>query len=57
MVREPHEPEKNPVFLAEKAGADVVVLAGSVGALPGAQDYLSLFDTNIGILLSAQMNR
>jgi ABC-type Zn uptake system ZnuABC Zn-binding protein ZnuA len=57
VVREPQEPEKHPAFLAEKAGATVVVLAGSVGALPAAQDYLSLFDTNIGILLSAQMNR
>jgi hypothetical protein len=29
------------------------VLAGSVGALPSARDYLSLFDTNIDALLAA----
>jgi ABC-type Zn uptake system ZnuABC Zn-binding protein ZnuA len=54
VVRQPHEPEKNAAFVAAKAGAAVVLLAGSVGALPAAQDYLSLFDANVGALLSAQ---
>jgi len=31
----------------------VVLLAGSVGALPAATDYVALFDTNVGALLSA----
>ena len=33
------------------AAAKVVVLAASVGALPGAHDYLSLFDANVAALL------
>ncbi|MFL5045566.1 MAG: metal ABC transporter substrate-binding protein, partial [Xanthobacteraceae bacterium] len=53
VVRQPHEPEKNAAFVADKAGAAVAVLAGSVGALPSARDYLSLFDTNIDALLAA----
>ena len=39
--------------LAGKAGAAVVVLAGSVGALPQAGDYFALFDTNVAALLAA----
>ena len=50
VVRQPHEPERNAAFVAEKAGAAVVLLAGSVGALPAARDYLSLFDTNVAAL-------
>ena len=53
VVRQPHEPERNTAFVAEKAGAAVVLLAGSVGALPAAPDYLSLFDANVAAL-SAQ---
>jgi ABC-type Zn uptake system ZnuABC Zn-binding protein ZnuA len=53
IVRQPHEPEKNVTFLAQRTGAAVVVLAASVGALPGADDYMSLFDTNVATLLSA----
>jgi ABC-type Zn uptake system ZnuABC Zn-binding protein ZnuA len=50
VVRQPHEPERNAAFVAEKAGAAVVLLAGSVGALPAARDYLSLFDANVAAL-------
>jgi ABC-type Zn uptake system ZnuABC Zn-binding protein ZnuA len=50
IVREPHEPERDVLFLAAKTGAAVAVLAGSVGALPGAVDYLSLFDADIAAL-------
>jgi ABC-type Zn uptake system ZnuABC Zn-binding protein ZnuA len=53
VVRQPHEPERNTAFVAKKADAAVVVLAGSVGALPAARDYLSLFDANVAAL-SAQ---
>jgi ABC-type Zn uptake system ZnuABC Zn-binding protein ZnuA len=52
VVRQPHEPERNAAFVAEKAGAAVVVLAGSVGALPAAGDYLSLFDADIAALMA-----
>ncbi len=34
VVREPHEPERDVAFVANKAGASVVTLAASVGALP-----------------------
>ena len=53
VVRQPHEPDRNAAFVAEKAGGAVAVLAGSVGALPSAVDYLSLFDTDIDSLLAA----
>src|SRR5947209_8868808 len=35
VVREPHEPERDVAFVAARSGASVVVLAASVGALPG----------------------
>jgi ABC-type Zn uptake system ZnuABC Zn-binding protein ZnuA len=53
VVREPHEPERDVAFVAAKAGVPVVVLAASVGALPNAGDYLSLFDANVAALVAA----
>jgi ABC-type Zn uptake system ZnuABC Zn-binding protein ZnuA len=53
VVREPHEAERDVAFVAAKAGAPVVVLAASVGALPAAADYLSLFDADVAALLEA----
>jgi len=53
VVREPQEPDRDVTFVARKAGASVLVLAASVGALPGTADYISLFDTNIEALVSA----
>jgi ABC-type Zn uptake system ZnuABC Zn-binding protein ZnuA len=53
VVREPQEPERDVAFVAAKAGASVVTLAASVGALPRAGDYISLFDENIKALRSA----
>jgi ABC-type Zn uptake system ZnuABC Zn-binding protein ZnuA len=57
IVRQPHEPEKDVAFLAKRTGSTVAVLAGSVGALPGTSDYLSMFDANAAALLSAAKNR
>jgi ABC-type Zn uptake system ZnuABC Zn-binding protein ZnuA len=54
VVRQPHDPEKNVLFVAQKSGAQLVVLAGSVGALPQANDYVSLFETNVEALLRTQ---
>jgi len=51
-VREPHEPERDVAFVAGKAGAQVVTLAASVGALPRTDDYISLFDVNVEALAS-----
>ena len=53
VVREPHEPERDVAFVAAKAGASVVTLAASVGALPQARDYIALFDANVAALLAA----
>jgi len=52
LVREPHDPQRDIAFVADKAGARIVTLAASVGALPQARDYISLFDTNIAALES-----
>jgi ABC-type Zn uptake system ZnuABC Zn-binding protein ZnuA len=53
VVRQPHEPEKDTRFLVEKTGATAVVLGGSVGMLAGSDDYISLFDMNVGALVAA----
>jgi ABC-type Zn uptake system ZnuABC Zn-binding protein ZnuA len=57
VVREPHEPERDLAFVAVKTGASVVVLAASVGALPGTGDYLSLFESNVAALVGAAAAR
>jgi zinc/manganese transport system substrate-binding protein/zinc transport system substrate-binding protein len=57
IVRQPHEPEKNATFLRQRTGSAVAVLAASVGAVPGADDYVSLFDTNVAALLVASAVR
>lgn len=53
VVRQPHEPAKNADFIAAKTGAKVVLLAATVGAVPQAKDYLSLFDYNAEALANA----
>jgi ABC-type Zn uptake system ZnuABC Zn-binding protein ZnuA len=53
VVREPHEPERDVGFVAKKTGASVVVLAATVGGLPAARDYFSLFEINVGALVEA----
>ncbi len=57
VVREPHEPERDVAFVASKAGASVVTLAASVGALPRTDDYISLFDANVEALTAAAAKR
>ena len=57
VVREPHEPERDVAFVAAKAGASVVVLAASVGALPNTGDYLALFERNVATLIDAVVAR
>jgi zinc/manganese transport system substrate-binding protein/zinc transport system substrate-binding protein len=56
-VREPNEPERDVAFVASRAGAQVVTLAASVGALPRADDYISLFDANVEALTAAAATR
>ncbi len=57
VVREPTEPERDVAFVASRAGAQVVTLAASVGALPRADDYISLFDVNVEALTAAAATR
>jgi len=57
VVREPAEPERDAAFVAGRAGASVLVLAGSVGALPQATDYLALFDADVDALARAAGRR
>jgi ABC-type Zn uptake system ZnuABC Zn-binding protein ZnuA len=53
VVREPHEPQRDVAFVAGKANAKVVTLATAVGALPGSDDYIALFDVNVDALTAA----
>jgi len=53
VVREPHEPQRDVAFVAEKSGAKIATLAGSVGAQPRAADYIALFDANVDALAAA----
>ena len=53
VVREPHEPQRDVAFVAAKAAAKIATLAGSVGALPQAPDYIALFDANVDALTAA----
>lgn len=53
IIKQAHEPEQIPNMLADKTGAMVVSLAPSVGSVPRAKDYLSLFDYNIDVLAAA----
>jgi len=50
VIRQPFEPERDAAFVAQHAGAQVVVLAGSVGAVPQASDYFALFDYDVAAL-------
>jgi zinc/manganese transport system substrate-binding protein/zinc transport system substrate-binding protein len=50
IIREPYESDRVPRLLSSKTGVPVVTLVSSIGAIPQAQDYFSLFDYNIGAL-------
>jgi len=53
ILREPHDPQRDIAFVADQAGARIMTLAASVGALPQARDYIALFDTDVEALESA----
>ena len=53
VIREPHEPERDVAFVAARAGASVVILGASVGALLRANDYISMLEANVEALASA----
>jgi ABC-type Zn uptake system ZnuABC Zn-binding protein ZnuA len=52
IVRQPHEPERNVAFLAQRTHGVAVVLAASVGALPRTEDYVALFDADVAALVA-----
>ena len=53
ILMEVYFDEKDPNFIASKTGAKVVVLPPSVGGVPAARDYVSLFDNNVDALVKA----
>jgi ABC-type Zn uptake system ZnuABC Zn-binding protein ZnuA len=53
VVREPHEPQRDVAFVADKAAASIATLITSVGALPQTGDYISMFDANVDALRAA----
>ena len=54
IVMEPYFDHKTPQSVAERTGAELVVLYPSVGgAKSGTDDYFSLFDRNIATLVGA----
>ena len=54
IVMEPYFDHKTPQSVAERTGAELVVLYPSVGgAKSGTDDYFALFDSNIAALVAA----
>ena len=53
IIREPYESDRIPRLLSSKTRVPVVMLVSSIGAIPQAYDYFSLFDYNISALLAA----
>ena len=53
IVREPFAPDDAALLLARHSGAAVLTLAPSVGSVPEAPDYNSLFDHDVAILAHA----
>jgi ABC-type Zn uptake system ZnuABC Zn-binding protein ZnuA len=50
ILHEPFQPIDASRALADRTGAQVIVLAPSVGSLPDTGDYLKLIDYNVGLL-------
>jgi ABC-type Zn uptake system ZnuABC Zn-binding protein ZnuA len=53
ILAEANQPERHSNMLAQRTGATVVQLAGSIGMLPNTDDYIALFDANVNALESA----
>lgn len=53
ILAEANQPERHSNMLAQRTGAKVVQLAGSVGMLPNTDDYIALFDANVNALVTA----
>jgi ABC-type Zn uptake system ZnuABC Zn-binding protein ZnuA len=57
ILAEANQPERHSNMLAQRTGAKVVQLAGSVGMLPNTDDYIALFDANVNALVAAYENK
>lgn len=57
IVKEPYFENSTPKKLAKETGAQVLVLAHSVGEVKEATHYLAMFDYNIRVLESALQKR
>jgi ABC-type Zn uptake system ZnuABC Zn-binding protein ZnuA len=53
IMQEPYEPDEASRLLSRHSGATVLKLAPSVGSVPEAADYLSLFDHDVSMLARA----
>ena len=53
ILAEANQPERHSNMLAQRTGAKVVQLAGSIGMLPNTDDYIALFDANVNALANA----
>jgi ABC-type Zn uptake system ZnuABC Zn-binding protein ZnuA len=53
ILAEANQPERHSNMLAQRTGAKVVQLAGTVGMLPNTDDYISMFDANVNALATA----
>jgi ABC-type Zn uptake system ZnuABC Zn-binding protein ZnuA len=53
ILAEANQPERHSNMLAQRTGAKVVQLAGSVGMLPNTDDYISMFEANVNALANA----
>jgi len=53
ILMEVYFDRKDPDFVARKTGSTVVMLTPSVGGLPEAKDYISLFDVDIAAIVRA----
>ena len=57
ILAEANQPERHSNMLAERTGAKVVQLTGSVGMLPNTDDYIALFDANDAVAARAAFER
>ncbi len=53
LLHEPFEPIETSRLVASRIGAPLIVLASSVGSLPGTDDYVSLIEHDVVTLVRA----
>ena len=56
VLLEPFRSRKTPEYVAQAIGAKLLVLPGSVGGNEKVKDYLSLFDYNVGQIVTQLKN-